>query len=147
MKKEAKAATTHVRQKEPSMPPLKPTWEPYPGWAPYCLRCSTMLRMEKMEYGWRCKACGNQIDHDCYPLSAQAPSVSNASKSSPAGTEHVRQKEVAATCARSCRHVMRRYALMWRDLRGARLWRRASINLREAKSARDRALAYECSAR
>jgi len=38
---------------------------------------------------------------------------------------------------------MRRYALSWRELRAAGLRRRAAFNLREAKAARDRAIAYE----
>ena len=51
--------------------------------------------------------------------------------------------EVHAICAQACRDVMRRYALSWRELRAAGLRRRAAFNLREAKAARDRAIAYE----
>lgn len=37
---------------------------PYAGWAPYCLMCSTMMRMEPTDYGWRCRACRNPIGKD-----------------------------------------------------------------------------------
>ena len=37
---------------------------PYPGWAPYCLMCSTMERMKPTSYGWRCVACRNPIGRD-----------------------------------------------------------------------------------
>jgi hypothetical protein len=32
--------------------------EQYPGWSPYCLRCSTMARMRAAETGWSCACCG-----------------------------------------------------------------------------------------
>lgn len=35
------------------------TW--YDGWKPYCLMCTTMTRMAKMNYGFRCVQCGNMI--------------------------------------------------------------------------------------
>lgn len=34
-----------------------------PSYAPYCLRCSTWERMEKIEpFFWRCRHCGAQHD-------------------------------------------------------------------------------------
>lgn len=42
-------------------PGLEP---PYPGWAPYCLVCSTMMRMKPTDFGWKCRACGNPINRD-----------------------------------------------------------------------------------
>lgn len=48
-----------------SAEPWSPFREPsYPGWAPYCLMCSTMQRMKPTDYGWRCVACGNPIGKD-----------------------------------------------------------------------------------
>lgn len=35
-----------------------------PDWRPYCLVCTSMKRMEKTEYGFRCVACLNKINHD-----------------------------------------------------------------------------------
>ncbi|EKD22601.1 MAG: hypothetical protein ACD_84C00039G0008 [uncultured bacterium] len=38
------------------------TW--YDDWKPYCGTCSTMQRMVKHEYGFRCAGCGNMIGWD-----------------------------------------------------------------------------------
>lgn len=35
--------------------------EPYAGWQPYCLRCSTMRRMDRTTTGFRCSCCKNNI--------------------------------------------------------------------------------------
>lgn len=35
-----------------------------PKYRPYCLKCSTMARMEKTDYGFKCVACGNKINPD-----------------------------------------------------------------------------------
>lgn len=37
---------------------------PYEGWAPFCLKCSTMLRMFETEFGWKCLICKNEINKD-----------------------------------------------------------------------------------
>jgi hypothetical protein len=35
---------------------------PYEGWRPYCLVCSTFVRMEAKPWGgWECVACRNQV--------------------------------------------------------------------------------------
>lgn len=34
------------------------------NWRPYCLACTTIYRMEKTDYGYRCKCCGNQTHRD-----------------------------------------------------------------------------------
>lgn len=39
-----------------------------PNWRPYCLKCSTMLRMAKTEFGFRCRGCQNEIGPDMKPL-------------------------------------------------------------------------------
>ncbi len=38
------------------------TW--YDGWQPYCGMCSTMQRMERKPYGFRCGSCRNMIAWD-----------------------------------------------------------------------------------
>lgn len=38
------------------------TW--YDGWKPYCMKCSTMSRMQQKEYGFRCICCENMIGFD-----------------------------------------------------------------------------------
>ena len=35
-----------------------------PAWRPYCLVCDTMMRMEKTDYGYKCRACRNEINRD-----------------------------------------------------------------------------------
>ena len=44
-----------------------------PGWDPYCLMCSTMGRMSRTSFGWKCEGrgdhfgrigCGNTIGFD-----------------------------------------------------------------------------------
>jgi predicted RNA-binding Zn-ribbon protein involved in translation (DUF1610 family) len=35
------------------------TW--YDGWKPYCLNCSSILRMEQKSYGFQCSKCDNII--------------------------------------------------------------------------------------
>lgn len=36
-----------------------------PAYAPYCLRCSTMRRMQKLrEMMWRCTECGAEHDEN-----------------------------------------------------------------------------------
>jgi len=35
-----------------------------PDWRPYCLVCSTMMRMRKTDFGFECRACKNQINPD-----------------------------------------------------------------------------------
>jgi len=37
---------------------------PYKEWVPYCLICSTLMRMEKKNFGYKCMVCGNEINHD-----------------------------------------------------------------------------------
>lgn len=46
-----------------------------PGWNPYCLMCSTMGRMTRTSFGWKCEGkgdhfgrigCGNTIGFDLY---------------------------------------------------------------------------------
>jgi tRNA(Ile2) C34 agmatinyltransferase TiaS len=39
-----------------------------PKWRPYCTKCSTMLRMAKTDYGFRCRNCQNEIDNKMQPL-------------------------------------------------------------------------------
>ena len=36
------------------------------NWRPYCLVCTTMMRMEKKDYGFKCRNlyCGNEIHKD-----------------------------------------------------------------------------------
>ena len=46
---------------------------PYEGWAPYCLVCKTMQRMELMPYGWKCTKCQNEIDHNLAHHSGVTP--------------------------------------------------------------------------
>lgn len=43
------------------------TW--YDDWRPYCMMCSTMSRMTKHPYGFRCKSCGNMIGWNLMRLS------------------------------------------------------------------------------
>ena len=33
-------------------------------WKPYCLMCRSMDRMERTEYGYKCKSCHNEINKD-----------------------------------------------------------------------------------
>lgn len=33
----------------------------YEGWSPYCLKCNTILRMDKTEYGWCCSNCNVKL--------------------------------------------------------------------------------------
>ena len=35
---------------------------PYPGWAPYCLMCSTMGRMTPTDFGWKCEGKGDHFN-------------------------------------------------------------------------------------
>jgi hypothetical protein len=51
---------------------------PYPGWAPYCLKCSTMRRMKATSYGWKCEPCGNPIGKDLCHWSPTPPSAQNS---------------------------------------------------------------------
>ncbi len=37
-------------------------------WEPYCLMCSTMDRMAKKSYGFKCTCCGNEIGHNLQRL-------------------------------------------------------------------------------
>lgn len=37
-------------------------------WRPYCLTCSSMYRMFRMEYGFRCIYCNNKIKWDLTKL-------------------------------------------------------------------------------
>ena len=46
------------------------TW--YDGWQPYCMMCSTMARMDKKDYGFKCSFCENMIGFDLYRL-AESP--------------------------------------------------------------------------
>lgn len=50
---------------------------PYPGWCPYCLVCSTMMRMEKIEGGYRCRnpACKNEIDENMMHKGSSIPTL------------------------------------------------------------------------
>ncbi len=34
------------------------------NWRPYCLVCTTMMRMEKKDYGYKCRHCLNEIHKD-----------------------------------------------------------------------------------
>jgi hypothetical protein len=59
---------------------------PYEGWAPYCLVCSTMLRMKPTDYGWQCRACGNPINRRLThytPEPRATPTTSPAEKGTP----------------------------------------------------------------
>jgi hypothetical protein len=42
------------------------TW--YDGWKPYCLVCSSIVRMEEREYGFQCGYCLNKINWDLTPI-------------------------------------------------------------------------------
>lgn len=42
------------------------TWKE--GWRPYCLCCSTNLRMNETNYGFCCLSCGNMIGWDLQRL-------------------------------------------------------------------------------
>lgn len=46
-------------------------------WKPYCLRCTTIARMELNDYGFRCRNCQSMIGWDLHPLSDSNPTVSN----------------------------------------------------------------------
>lgn len=46
-------------------------------WKPYCLRCTTIARMELKDYGFCCRNCKNMIGWDLHPLSDSNPTVSN----------------------------------------------------------------------
>ncbi len=46
------------------------TW--YDDWRPYCMTCSTTVRMAQHDYGFRCQGCGNLIGWDCQRL-AESP--------------------------------------------------------------------------
>lgn len=35
-----------------------------PDYRPYCLNCTTMMRMIKTHSGFRCRNCQHEIDHD-----------------------------------------------------------------------------------
>lgn len=45
----------------------------WPNWKPYCLRCSTMLRMEATPSGFRCSKCRNEIGFDLCRLDPPVP--------------------------------------------------------------------------
>lgn len=32
-----------------------------PNWDPYCLKCSSLRKMKRTDYGWKCLNCGNEI--------------------------------------------------------------------------------------
>lgn len=48
----------HDNKREPDFIP------PYKGWDPYCLKCSTMMRMRPTSFGWECRVCNNPIGRD-----------------------------------------------------------------------------------
>jgi len=42
-------------------------FKPYPGWRPYCLVCTSMLRMVRTLYGFQCQSCRNRITPELLP--------------------------------------------------------------------------------